>query len=271
MRGRYKEVADNERVMQSISRTEYVSEPVNTKMLANPEFRTVENMPNGKPQFNIRLRQKFGGRLDEQAWKTFDECPLREEYKGGFEETGNLDRKRDKKKEQNKSANVADRANAMKKRLTQSTSIRQFASQNAINEITQNSLGHAHQTIKASPCGDKRDEKKSREEAYFNTYTTLFTATKPGTSASSNIKPFSAFHSRPKIYKKSLEDRRLMGRNKRTAHNRRNGSFHITVKEQVPHAHWMAGTNTSFDDVNRLLKEDRRIKTPADNFNKQTL
>eukprot|EP00826_Nyctotherus_ovalis_P018867 TRINITY_DN15722_c0_g2_i5.p1 TRINITY_DN15722_c0_g2~~TRINITY_DN15722_c0_g2_i5.p1 ORF type:complete len:258 (-),score=27.74 TRINITY_DN15722_c0_g2_i5:106-879(-) len=257
--------------MRNVSRTEYVSEPVNAKMLASPEFRTIKNKSSRKQQFNIRLRQKFGERLDEQAWKTFDECPLREEYKGGFEETGNLDRKRDKRKELSKNANLADKVNTMKKNLTQSTSIRQFISQNAINEITRNSLDQAHQTIKAGSFGDKRNEEKSREEAYFNTYTTLFTITKPETSATSNIKPLSAFHSRPKIYKKSMEDRRLMGKMKRTAHNRRNGSFHITVKEQVPHAHWMAGTNTNFDNVNRLLKEDRRIKTPADNFNKQTL
>jgi len=116
--------------MSSVGKTDYTSEPINTKMLTRSQF----HIDNTKTQYKIRLRQKFSNKYDKQVWNTVEEYPLREKYKGGFEETGNVIRKRNKNKELNKRYNSL---NAAQKNSTQSISIRQFISEHAINEITQ--------------------------------------------------------------------------------------------------------------------------------------
>jgi len=69
-------------------------------MLINPNWRPeLKNKFKGKKGFITQLRKNFGGKFDNQAWETSPFNSLPSLYIGGYEETGNVQRKRDKAKE----------------------------------------------------------------------------------------------------------------------------------------------------------------------------
>ena len=90
---------------------------------------------NGK-DFATRLRSQFGGKFDKQVWKSIENGLFACGYNGGHEETGDLSRRRDKRKEMSvKEFNATNPSDPWKQGLNTSNSWRTHTAQKMIQGI----------------------------------------------------------------------------------------------------------------------------------------
>jgi len=309
----YKEVNEIKRVQDSVNEIKVCGEPIDPKQLTQPEWRQANRARFlTKKGFDLRLRTKFAGKFDRQVWKTREEYALGCEYKGGYEETGNICRGREKNKEvARKCFDSASPRDTWYDRLNQSTSIRKYISDKVLEQIEANKQRlHSMIDIPTSPTKvidgtnenlfregttssipdyERIDEKKEEHDHDEKCHKRAVTSTNPGGLKPEELRSVKTGYFRPllakkysiprpetKVYKKSLENHYFVNNASpaKDALNKRSelqwthlnlSSTHI-IKQQLTNDHWTSEFNGGMQEVIQKLKEDRNIKTPAENF-----
>ena len=259
---RIKNKTDNERIINEINKNNCSFEPIEAP--ENPEFRSVDKTKFlTKKGFNLRMKTCFGGTLDSQAWKCIEEYPLRENYKGGFNETGNFERKRDKNKELSKDFNATNPKDIWDKRLKKSMSIRSYKSNNAINKIKT--------IIKKKDNEDKYKKIQdvfNSEEKNMTLYTwfKLHPAEKTIENPSCNRNAKTTLPAtRMKLYKKSLEQHYSTSG---TCYSKVIGNFYYSKDSdnKNKNTYWSYDLNEKLNEIEQKLEPTKNIKTPSINF-----
>ena len=266
--------------------------------MLNPEWRKDEREKFiTNKGFNINLKAGFGGKHDKQVWQSVGENSLSTKYVGGYEETGDIGRMRDKTKEVGKRCfSSAGPRDIWSNRLNESISIRKYVADKAMEEMNKGDLKHKQDIdsvldveINTKRGGDRINDderiEEKKEENEFDKIIPKFAinAGKRVTSRKSNrdktITPRGGINAtKPdiKLYKKSLEDPYFIPNelssnpSKTTKQNKRISQLSFgpsqMMKQQMSHDHWVSGFPGGMDEVERKLKENRNIRTPADNF-----
>lgn len=241
-----------------MDRGNYESEPVKRKgsfdfrVLDKSKFRTRQG-------FKLGLRRGFAGAHTKQAWNCVKNYSLGDSYKGGFEEVGRVERRRDKSKEIAKDFLAATPANSHKK--TASTSIRAYISnkvlkrmEDKINKQTELELNYNNKEIK-----ERDDEIIPQNATLYSWFNNR--PSKPVKTAADNVRNARTANPncRVKIYKKSLEAN--MGAGVVKARGSRKAS-------QLVSAQWKDEPAESVNEAGKKLRLERSVRTPATNFTK---
>eukprot|EP00826_Nyctotherus_ovalis_P002679 TRINITY_DN10540_c0_g2_i1.p1 TRINITY_DN10540_c0_g2~~TRINITY_DN10540_c0_g2_i1.p1 ORF type:complete len:415 (-),score=92.83 TRINITY_DN10540_c0_g2_i1:73-1317(-) len=255
----YKKCDENNRVNSAIEDHPFLGETVDSRLITNPVWRH----PNVKKfmstdGFATRLRTQFKGKFDDQAWNVHKNFAFQCKYKGGFEETGDLNRKRDKSRELSpQTFNAVNPEDTWKNRLNTSISLRTHKAEKAMREA----------------AGDGLNESKKESFGRLRL---------PGMSSLSRVQALSSQKTPPasakedaKLYKKSLENHyfeynshpmktEVAEREEAATKNLSISSARI-FKGQLTTKHWTSDFNKEIDAAFEL-RQLNRIKTPLENF-----
>jgi len=223
--------------------TEPTKKSIGFRVLDKSKFLT-------KQGFKLGLRRNFAGTYTGQAWECVKGYPLENEYKGGFEETGNIERKRNKSKEIDKGSISAK--NGYKK--VASDSIRTYISNKVFEKMKDKCNKQKELELDYNEEGsEKDDEIIPQNETFYSWFHNHPTKEiKPMADNVRNVKTANV-NGRMKIYKKSLEANTIKK-------SRR------TTKEHFTNAQWKNEINESIRKAEQRLKLERSIRTPATNF-----
>jgi len=231
--------------------------------------------------FVTRLRTQFKGKSDDQAWDVHKNFAFLNKYKGGFEETGDLNRKKNKNREVSpKNFSAVNPEDTWKNKLNTSISLRTYKAEEAMREVTRESAPFMYEN------STKSNQMLSKKESFCGSNELLkargtSSIAMPSLTARTQHKMSLISNKSPspkdniKLYKKSLENRYfednshpmktvVAGREEAEIKNMTLSSVRI-FKDQLSTKHWTSNFNKDIDAAFEL-KQLNKIKAPLENF-----
>jgi hypothetical protein len=277
----YKKCDENSRVNEAISEHPFLGETTDSRLITNPIWRH----PNTKKfmstnGFVTRLRTQFKGKFNDQAWSIHKNFAFLNKYKGGFEETGDLNRKRNKSREVSpKDFSAVNPEDTWKNRLNTSISLRTYKAEETIREVARENGIFIHDT-------DTKSNRMLSKKGSFGESNELLKV--PGTSSmmpsltartqnkmSLTTSKSPSSRDNIKLYKKSLENhyfeynshpmKTIVSERKEAETKNMSISSARIFKGQLTSKHWTSDFNKCIDAAFELRQLDR-IKTPLENF-----
>ena len=261
---------ESERVQNEINKNNCEFEPLEIKVVS--EFRNNDKKKYLTSKgFSLRLRTKFN---NIQAWKCVEQYPLREEYKGGFEETGVISRKRNKEKELSSDFILTAPGDIWKNLRNKSITLRAHANNKALMEMKQrfDERDEYEDNIEYKKRAVTQDQSirviPKEETLYSWFHNHPITPAKISQNSMRNVMSAVPKY-RVKLYKKSLETHYFAsGTSFIKEINRRKYTKKVmkNQRKQVRNSALPNSVNRSINENELKGKNERNEKTPTTNF-----
>ena len=284
----YKKVDDNSRVTEEISKHVCLGDGMDPKQIFYPTWRSPNQKKFMSPDgFVHRLRTKFSGEYDKQAWDIPQNNIFMCKYQGGYSETGDISRKRNSEAEiSEKCYNSTNPVDPWKYRLEKSTTWRTHLAQKSLNKII-----NPTKTYKNLKDDNELNElsitPNMQNDALSSKKTLIIKNPIPGTTKASRMPLLKSYNPREetansqrsiKLYKKSLENHYfefnshpmktvISEKAENDMKNLSISSINI-LKSQLSTRHWTSEFNSNID-VESQFKQMKDMKKPIENLHQR--